>query len=89
VSDVLEQESAPPPKPKRARSPDLRQRNEGTRIPDTLTRADAEQLAERLNAYWHGHGYPAARHWVETANIAGRGDVFVVRSNLVDGVPPR
>jgi len=86
VSDVQELEGAPP-KPKRTRSPDLRQRTGRAGTPDNMTRDGAERLAAKLNSYWHEHGYPAARHWVEPGGVPGR-EAYVVRSNLCDGLPP-
>ncbi|HME20024.1 MAG TPA: hypothetical protein VKI44_01430 [Acetobacteraceae bacterium] len=77
MSDVLEQESAPAPKQRKP-----------PRSPDTLTRVGAERLCEKLDAFWHAAGFTAVRHWVELASSA-RGDVFVIRSNLINGKPPR
>jgi hypothetical protein len=64
------------------------------------TRKGAEALAARLDAYWHAQGYPHVRHWVEpisasewqrekTANELANLRAFAVRSNLVNGMPPR
>jgi hypothetical protein len=65
---------------------------------DTLTRFVAEALAGRLDKFWHDSGCPLAHHWTEKVlarrpKKSGEGDVgtelWVVRSNLVDGLPPR
>lgn len=59
---------------------------------DNLTRNGAEALAARLTAYWlaQGQGHTTARFWVEPGRYNGSNSgVFVVRSNLVRGHPPR
>lgn len=63
--------------------------------PDTTTREGAEALARRLDAYWHRLGYGQVQHWVEqqrritvAAPLQGEG-IWVVRSNLVRGLPPK
>jgi hypothetical protein len=65
---------------------------------DTLTRVGAEALAAQLDKFWHAACYPLAEHWIEKVvarrpKKSGEGDVgtelWVVRSNLVDGLPPR
>ena len=63
--------------------------------PDTTTRDGAEALARKLDAYWHAKGFPQVRHWAELqrnvtaeAPILGS-EIWVVRSNLVRGRPPR
>ena len=63
--------------------------------PDTMTRDGAEALARKLDAYWHAQGFPQVQHWVErqgriTLESPHRGEsIWVVRSNLVRGQPPR
>ena len=67
-------------------------------LPDHCTRAGAEALAQRLDAYWHVRGHAHVRHWVvplawddrtlsdvEAAKITA----FGVRSNLFGGMPPK
>lgn len=58
---------------------------------DNLSRSGAAALAARLDAYWHAKGAVSVRHWVEPAALAKatRAAVWVVRSNLVRGQPPR
>ena len=53
---------------------------------DFLTREGAETLARRIRLYWRNR----ASVWVEAAGrkIDGQ-SVFVVRSDLVNGVPRR
>jgi hypothetical protein len=62
--------------------------------PDTTTREGAEALARKLDAYWHAQGFPQVQHWVEmhrrltpAAPLHGEA-MWVVRSNLVRGLPP-
>jgi hypothetical protein len=61
--------------------------------PDTLNREGAMQLAMRLQQYWHGQGYPAARFWAEPIaerfDKVGTYEIYRVVCNLVDGLPPR
>ena len=60
---------------------------------DTLSKRGATELARQLQEYWHAHGYPAARFWVETINERfgklGTHEVHRVACNLVNGKPPR
>lgn len=68
--------------------------------PEHTTRICAEALAARLTAWWHERGWPSARFWpVESRHIFDRlnehGAIidryrrWDVRSNLVNGVPPK
>jgi hypothetical protein len=60
---------------------------------DTLSQRGAMKLARRLEKYWHDRGYPAARFWAELVDdrIAkvGTYEIYRVRCNLVNGLPPR
>lgn len=66
---------------------------------DNLSREGAQALADRLNDYWRAEGATKAQHWIEPVQHRGRkktGDahkeavtMWVVRSNLVNGLPPR
>jgi hypothetical protein len=60
---------------------------------DTLNRDGAMLLARRLQEYWHGQGYPAARFWAEPVDERfakiGTYEIYRVVCNLVNGVPPR
>jgi hypothetical protein len=69
-------------------------------IPEHCTQAGALALAQRLNAYWHSRGHLNVRHWIEPITLAERTrplsdveaaklTVFAVRSNLVNGTPPK
>lgn len=58
---------------------------------DNLTEDGAADLARRLTAYWHAEGYPHVRFWIAAANLptAISPKIWVVRTNLVGGLPPR
>jgi len=62
-------------------------------IIDTLNRDGAMALAKRLQQYWHDQGYPAARFWTEPLNERfekiGTYEVYQVKCNLVNGLPPK
>lgn len=47
----------------------------------------AELLARRLQAFWRDKGSTEARFWTEPINHA-KGSYLIVRSNLVNGMPP-
>jgi hypothetical protein len=60
---------------------------------EMLSREGATALAKRLERYWHGRGYPAARFWAEPiaerfAKV-GTYELYRVACNLVGGLPPR
>jgi hypothetical protein len=61
--------------------------------PETLSQKGALKLAKRLERYWHGLGFPAARFWAEPIGErfekVGSYELYRVASNLVDGLPPR
>jgi hypothetical protein len=58
-----------------------------------LSQRGAMALAHRLQKYWHGKGYPAARFWAEPIgerfDKVGTYEIYRVNSNLVRGLPPR
>ena len=60
---------------------------------DTLTKAGALRLARQLEKHWHDLGYPAARFWTQPVEErfakVGTDEIYPVRSNLVNGLPPR
>jgi hypothetical protein len=60
---------------------------------DTLNRDGAMALARRLQQYWHDQGYTAARFWAEPLDERfakiGTYEVYQVKCNLVNGLPPR
>lgn len=53
-------------------------------IPNSVSRGGAHRMAERLQRYWHVRGYRQVRFWVEET-----GNKYDIRSNLVEGVPPK
>lgn len=57
---------------------------------DYCSRKGAEELAARLDAYWHERGFPQVQHWVErTLSLRGTPtQTWAVRSNLICGRPP-
>jgi hypothetical protein len=61
--------------------------------PETLGQKGALALAKRLEQYWHGQGFPAARFWAEPIGErfekVGTYELYRVVSNLVNGLPPR
>jgi hypothetical protein len=67
---------------------------------ELCTESGATQLAADLDAWWHSRGYTSVRHWPEWLAFArttgkrsdqlGRSSgTWIVRSNLVNGMPPR
>jgi len=67
-------------------------------VTDHLSKAGATFLAAQLDEYWRRTGARTVRHWIEpggmdrTSHAAAKTDghtVWVVRSNLVRGNPPR
>jgi hypothetical protein len=60
---------------------------------DTLGQRGAMELARRLEKYWHDRGYLAARFWAELVDDrvakVGTYEIYRVRCNLVNGLPPR
>jgi hypothetical protein len=72
----------------------------GSRQPrDRCTQDGAQALAWQLDAWWHDRGYLTVRHWVERVRLPkvsrvtdsedGVAGLWVVRSNLVAGMPPQ
>jgi hypothetical protein len=60
---------------------------------ETLNQKGAIALAKKLEKFWHGEGYPAARFWTEPIGErfekVGTYEIYRVVSNLVNGLPPR
>lgn len=59
---------------------------------DNLNRRGAMELAKRLEAYWHGKGYFEVRFWAEPIDERfekiGTHEIYSVKCNLVNGLPP-
>jgi hypothetical protein len=58
-------------------------------VPATLGQGGAIALAKRLEQYWHGQGFSAARFWAEPIGErfkkVGSFELYWVASNLVNG----
>lgn len=77
----------------------LRMAPEAEHGADNLTQDGARELAARLDAYWHARGATHVKHRVEPKQLTtrdaqklwgnSRAAIYVVRSNLVNGSPPR
>jgi hypothetical protein len=82
----------------------LRMAPEAEHGADNLSRQGAIELALRLDAYWQRRGHHTVRHWVQAEPLPAetarkgwgashgspnRAAIWTVRSNLVNGSPPR
>lgn len=56
-------------------------------IPDAMSLAGAEELAERIQQHWHGYPIGTRIEPVHKGNGALIG--YCVRSQMVNGLPPR
>lgn len=54
---------------------------------DSLTKRGAAVLAATINAFWIDRGHPNVK--AERYELPGFDDVWGVRSNLVQGKPPK
>lgn len=57
-------------------------------IPDHLTQDGAKRLAVRLQQAWHDRGYDNVMFWHEKAHMHNTQSYYVVRCNLIGGLPP-
>jgi hypothetical protein len=62
--------------------------------PDYCTQEGAEGLVKALTAYWTAKGYTTHKFWVEGAkepskSLHMRHSMWVVRCNLINGLPPK
>lgn len=55
---------------------------------DHYTKPGAERLAERIVSYWHSRGFRDVTATVYKI-MASTGLCYGIRSNLVNGLPPR
>jgi len=55
---------------------------------NTMTQTGATDLAIEIKNYWVGEGY-IPDVWTEALSIEKQGQVWVVRSNMVNGQPRR
>ncbi len=53
---------------------------------DALTRAGAHEIAERIQRYWALQLFRPPNVWIEQDH--SRESIFVVRSDMVGGLPP-
>ena len=58
---------------------------------DLLTIAGAQELAAKVKAYWRDRGHPEVLPRIVDGEPSAMklGTIAVVRSNLVNGLPPR
>ena len=63
---------------------------------NTYTEDGAYELAYRIERYWRRLGYETVEAWIEPINpgelpVRSRSeyDMFAVKSNLVNGLPPQ
>jgi hypothetical protein len=54
---------------------------------DNLHRLGAERLARTIRDYWRAKAYRGVLVWIEPIYFDG-GRLYVVKSNLVGGMPP-
>lgn len=55
---------------------------------EATSKKNAESLSKRIEDYWHKEGHPQVKIWPVSENALGFGEIWVVRSNLVRGMPP-
>jgi hypothetical protein len=69
-------------------------------VRDTCSKPGAERLARELDAFWHSQGHPEVQHGIEKMSVRiphnarpsaddKATGIWVVRSNLMRGLPPR
>lgn len=51
---------------------------------DYMRKDGAKYLADYIQDYWHKLGYTKAHFWIDKEGT----DKYVIRSNLVNGIPP-
>jgi hypothetical protein len=52
---------------------------------DALSRSGAHEIVERIIRYWEERGHKRPLVWIEP--IKGMESTFVVRSNMISGLP--
>lgn len=61
----------------------------GKTLPDSLSRAAAKRLSGLILRYWAERGFRTVRCAQERLHLAADGEIrWVVRSNLIGGLPP-
>lgn len=56
--------------------------------PNPVSKENAQILADRIRAYWHRIGHTQVMAYAKQTSVLGHGEVWVVRSNLIRGLPP-
>lgn len=61
------------------------------RPPELMTKYAAQMLARRITAYWkkRGHIVTCRVEQLQGERIDGHGSIYVVRSTLLNGLPPK
>jgi hypothetical protein len=61
--------------------------------PNHLSKNGSIALARRLERYWRDEGFPAVRFWTEPIDErfakVGTYELYRIKCNLVNGLPPR
>lgn len=55
---------------------------------DPVSKDRAEMYAHRVQTYWHARGHTHVMVFAMPTRMMGFGEVWIVRSNLVCGLPP-
>ncbi|MGR0185473.1 hypothetical protein [Azospirillum aestuarii] len=55
---------------------------------DLMTEDEAKALAVRIEGHWHRLGHTTVNVWAEVVDPESRPVIWVIRSNLVSGLPP-
>ncbi len=55
---------------------------------DLMTEGEAKALSTRIEGHWHRLGHTTVRVWAEAVDPSSRPVVWVIQSNLVNGLPP-
>ncbi|MFC5358087.1 hypothetical protein [Azospirillum himalayense] len=55
---------------------------------DLMTEGEAKALATRIEGHWHRLGQTTVKVWAEAVDPSSRPVVWVIQSNLVNGLPP-
>ncbi|QCO07259.1 hypothetical protein [Azospirillum argentinense] len=55
---------------------------------DLMTEGEAKALATRIEGHWHRLGQTTVKVWAEAVDPESRPVVWVIQSNLVNGLPP-
>lgn len=53
-----------------------------------MTEGEAKALATRIEGHWHCLGHTTVKVWAEAVDPESRPMIWVIQSNLVNGLPP-